>query len=165
MINEFDIERLEEIIKKTGYIFTDDRYPSINRYYEMLDSKKPHTIMAQNPNNEFHIGFFTFRREQDESITITEYNHYIENHKLIVNITEKSNTPIGTKLRFEEEETKYEDTYFKTSTIESVYKIKQFTKRPKDITDMKKLEKFIDYEKLEQLEKNESFDKKLKLQK
>ena len=42
---------------------------------------------------------------------------------------------------------------FKTSSIESVYSLKKYTKRPKDITDIKKLEPYIDKRKLELLDK------------
>lgn len=163
MVNEEDIEKLKKVISQTEYIFHDDRYPSKQRFYEMLENKPPHTVMAQNPNNEFHLGFFTFRREKDESMTVTEYSHIIENDSVVVNILERGYTPLGTSLRYDEDEFEYEGTRFRTSTIESVYKLKKFTQRPKDITDMEKIEQFIDIEKLEQLNQNASFEKKLSL--
>ena len=45
-------------------------------------------------------------------------------------------------------------TTFRTSTIESVYGLKGYTRRPKDITDMQKLEPYIDKQKLEQLKQH-----------
>lgn len=163
MVNEEDIEKLKQLIEQTEYKFQDDRYPTKERFYQMLDEKPPHTVLAQNPNNEFHLGFFTFRREKDESITITEYSHKVENSTLVVNVLERAYSSLGTKLRYDEEETIYEDTKFRTGTIESIYKLKSYTQRPKDITDMEKLEPYIDLEKLQLIEENRSYEKKLKL--
>lgn len=151
MINEDDIPKVSEIIELSGYKFQDDRFPSIERFYEMKKIKPPHTVLAQNPNNEFHLGFFTFRREQDNSITMREYSHRLEDEKVVVDVLERQSDPLGTSLRYDEIPTSYLGTTFKTSTIESVYNLKGYTKRPKDITDMKKLEPFIDKEKLLQI--------------
>ena len=79
MVNEDDIPMLAEIIEKSGYKFNDDRFPSLERYNEMQVNNPPHTVLAQNPNNEFHLGFFCFRRENDNSITMREYSHRLEN--------------------------------------------------------------------------------------
>ena len=154
MVNENDISKISEIMKLTGYKFYDDRFPSIERFNEMKEAKPPHTILAQNPNNEFHLGFFTFRRENDNSITMTEYSHRIEGNSVVVDLLERRSTPEGTRLRYDEEQTVYLGTSFKTSSIESVYKLKKYTHRPKDITDNKKLEPFVDISKLEKLNKN-----------
>lgn len=154
MVNEEDIPKLAEIMELTGYKFYDDRFPDIERFQQMQVNKPPHTVLAQNPNNEFHLGFFTFRRENDNSITMTEYSHRLENDIIVVDLLERKSTPIGTMLRYDETPITYLGASFKTSTIESVYKLKSYTKRPKDITDMKKLEPYIDRKKLEELNQN-----------
>ena len=151
MIDEEDIPKVAEIIELSGYQFHDDRFPSLERYQEMKQNKPPHTVLAQNPNNEFHLGFFTFRREQDNSITMREYSHRLEDGKVVVDVLERQSDPIGTELRYDENPTEYMGTTFRTSTIESVYALKGYTRRPKDITDMQKLEPFIDKQKLEAL--------------
>lgn len=152
MINEDDIEKVREIINETGYLFQDDRYPSLERFYEILQNKPPHTVMAQNPNNEFHLGFFTFRREKDSSVTMREYSHRVENGSLIIDVLERRNSVEGTHLRYDETQVEYNGTSFKTGTLENVVHLKQFTQRPKDITDTEKLIQFVDEEKLKQLE-------------
>ncbi len=151
MVNEQDIPKIAEIMKLTGYKFQDDRFPSLERYLEMEQNKPPHTVLAQNPNNEFHLGFFCFRREQDNSITMREYSHRVENNEVVVDVLERQSDPIGTSLRYDETPTTYMGTSFKTSSIENVYTLKSYTKRPKDITDMKKLAPFINKEKLNAL--------------
>ena len=45
-------------------------------------------------------------------------------------------------------------TSFKTSSVESIYNLKSYTKRPKDITDIQKLQPYINRNKLEELKKN-----------
>lgn len=154
MVNEEDIPKIAEIMELTGYKFYDDRFPDIERFHQMQANKPPHTVLAQNPNNEFHLGFFTFRRENDNSITMTEYSHRMENDIVMIDLLERKSTPKGTSLRYDETPTTYLGTTFKTSTVESVYSLKQYTKRPKDITDIQKLEPFIDRKKLEELKKN-----------
>lgn len=154
MVNEEDIPKLAEIIQSTGYKFHDDRFPSLERLKEMEQNKPPHTVLAQNPDNEFHLGFFTFRREQDNSITMREYSHHLENGEVIVDVLERQSDPIGTELRYDDNPTEYMGTTFRTSTIESVYAIKEYTRRPKDITDIEKLEPFIDKQKLEALKQH-----------
>ena len=151
MVNEEDIPKIAEIIELSGYIFQDDRFPNLDRFYEMLKNKPPHTILAQHPDNEFHLGFFCFKREKDNSITMREYSHKLENGEVVVDVLERQSDPIGTLLRYDEIPTTYLEASFKTSTIESVYNLKGYTKRPKDITDMKKLEQFIDKNKLTEL--------------
>ena len=154
MINEDDIPKVAEIIELSGYKFHDDRFPSLERFQEMEQNKPPHTVLAQNPNNEFHLGFFTFRREQDNSITMREYSHRIENGAVVVDVLERQSDPIGTALRYDETPTSYMGTSFRTSTVEGVYALKGYTRRPKDITDMQKLEPYIDKQKLMELTKH-----------
>lgn len=151
MVNEEDIPKIAQLVEKTGYKFQDDRFPTTERFHEIKQTKPPHTVLAQNPENEFHLGFFTFKRENDNSITMREYSHREENGKVVVDVLERTSDLIGTSLRYDETPTEYYGTSFKTSTVESVYNLKSYTKRPKDITDMQKLEPFVNKEKLEQI--------------
>lgn len=158
MVNEDDIPKVAEIIELSGYEFHDDRFPSVERYQEMEQNKPPHTVLAQNPNNEFHLGFFTFRREQDKSITMREYSHHLEDGMVVVDVLERQSDPIGTSLRYDETPTEYMGTTFRTSSLESVYSLKEYTRRPKDITDIQKLESFIDKSKLEALKQHPNYN-------
>lgn len=162
MVNEDDIPKIAEIMELTGYQFHDDRFPNIERFNEMQKEKPPHTVLAQNPNNEFHLGFFTFRRENDHSITMTEYSHRVENDTVVVDLLERKSSLIGTMLRYDEEPTSYLGTTFKTSSVESVYKLKQYTRRPKDITDIQRLEPFVDSRKLDKLNETPNVNEEYK---
>ena len=154
MINENDVEKARGLIELLGYEFKDDRFPSYERYYEMQQENPPHTVLAQNPNNEFHLGFFMFQREIDNSITMREYSHRLEDDKVIVDVLERRNTPEGTALRYDDKPVEFENMTFRTSTIESVYHLKSYTKRPKDISDNKKLEPYINKERLNSIKNN-----------
>lgn len=151
MINEEDIPRIASIIERMGYEFHDDRFPNLPRFKEMEVNPPPHTVLAQHPDNEFHLGFFTFKREPDKSITKREYSHRLEDGEVVVDVLERRTDPVGTALRFDETPTEYKGTSFRTGTTEDTYHLKSYTKRPKDITDMQKLEPYIDQSKLSQL--------------
>lgn len=151
MINENDIPKIVELLNILGYEFQDDRFPSIARCMEMQQKKPPHTVMAQNPNNEFHIGFFCFRREIDESITMREYSSSIQEGKVIVDVLERRTTPELTRLQYEEEPIFYGGSSFKMSSLESVYNIKQHTARPKDVYDIQNFAAHVNKEKVKQL--------------
>ena len=158
LVNEKDIPLLAELIDKNGFKFVDDRFPSLERYQKMLKEKPPHTVLAKTSKNEFHIGFFTFKRQSDNSITIKEYSHRLEQNKVIIDLLERQIDKIGTELRYDETPIEYKDTTFKTSSLESVYLLKTYTNRPKDIIDMKTLELYIDKNKLEEIKKHPSND-------
>ena len=151
MLNEDDISKVGEIMSQCGYDFHDDRFPNMSRYREMQETNQPHIVIANNPGNEFHLGFFTFKRNDDKSITMRDYSHRINNDHVAVDILERQSDLEGTALWYDDNPTNFMDTSFKTGTVESVYLLKEFTKRPKDITDMQKLEPFINKEKLAKL--------------
>lgn len=139
MLNENDLPKIAAILAPTNYELHDDRFPSLERFHEMQTCPPPHTVLAQHKDNEFHLGFFLFRREPDQSLTMREYSHRLENNRVVVDVKERLSDPIGTQLRYDENPILYNGIRFRTSTIESVYNLKNFTRRPKDLTDMKKL--------------------------
>ena len=154
MVNEEQLDKVKEVIDKFGYIYQDDRYPSVERFHEMEVNKPPHTVLAQNPDNEFHLGFFLFKRNPDDSMTIREYNHRLEDDRVVIDLLERKYDSIGTQLRYDSEPTNYQDTTFRIGSVEDVYILKGYTSRSKDITDKKKLEPYIDQLKIKELMNN-----------
>ena len=73
--------------------------------------------------------------------------------EIIVDRLERSYSPLGTDLRFNDE-FKLGDTIVHSCSVEHVYDLKGHTRRPKDITDMEKLESYVDNEKLKELRRN-----------
>lgn len=148
MINEDDIDKVKELVEICGYSFQDDRYPTLDRYNEMIQNKPTHIVFAMHPENDINFGFFCFRREKDNSITTREYSHHIENGKVIVEVLENKTTKEASDLRYDDTPTEFMQTSFKTSTVENVYHFKSLRKSSKDISDMKKLEPHINKDKL-----------------
>lgn len=155
MINEDDIEKVKVLMESSGYIFSDLRFPSIEEYHEMLKNKPPHQVMASFVDSEFHIGFFTFRRENDNSMTTTEYIQREESGEVIVDRLERSYSPEATQLNFEDT-CIYDGVIARISSPEHVYHLKSCTRRPKDLTDMEVLENHIDKVKLKELRRRPS---------
>jgi len=85
---------------------------------------------------------------------MTEYSHRLQEGNVEVDVLERRSDPISTQLRYEEVPTEFMGTSFRTGTVENVYHLKGFTKRPKDYTDMKILEPYMDKQKLEELKKH-----------
>lgn len=76
--------------------------------------------------------------------------------KDVAMVLERSNSLESTKLDYEEKTTKYAGTEFRSSTAESVYSKKVYTRNPKDILDINALEKYIDFDKIEEMKKHKS---------
>lgn len=154
MVNEEDIQKVEESLENTDYQFSDMRFDSPKTF----DSREQrpagnHEVVANNKKNEFHIGFFCFRREQDNSIIAREYYTDYEQGTKVSKVMERPSTPELTSLQYNEIPIIYNGTQFKTGSLESVYNIKKYTQRPKDQTDVKVIEPFVDKNKVETLKK------------
>lgn len=155
MVAEKDLEKVKQTLQGTEYEFFDNR----------LDNKKSlengvghtqgeHEVIANNKFNEFHLGFFLFRREKDESITIREYFMDKEkNGKEVPMVLERNCLKELVDLEYTSEETEFAGTKFKTSTIESVYVKKMYTKTPKDMLDIEVLKDKIDEKKITEMKK------------
>ena len=154
MVKEEDIPRLKAIMESKGYSFQDDRFPTPERVREMQEKKPPHTVMAQNPDNEFHLGFFTFRRESDGSIIDREYTHRIENGEVVVDVRETRMDPVLASLRYDDEHVQFEWASFRCCSPEYTYILKGYTKRQKDYTDMDIIRPKLNMEKLAEIEKH-----------
>ena len=161
-INENDISKVAEIMELIGYEFHDDRFPNLERCKEMTQNKPPHTVLAQNKDNEFHLGFFPFRREQDNSITEKKYSYRIVDEKVMIDVIERKSDRHGTELRFDDKKTEFMGTSFRTCTLESIYQYKDYKKRPKDITDMRIIEPFLNKERLYELRNHPTQDTEIK---
>ena len=113
-----------------------------------------HEVIANHKDNEFHLGFFLFRREQDNSLTIREYfMQENENGEKVPMVLERHCPKELVDLEYMQEETEYAGTRFRTSTPESVYAKKMSTRHPKDMLDIEALENKIDHSKITEMSK------------
>ena len=155
MVAEKDIPKVREALSGTAYKFSDNRLSN----KKILEDGAGHTlgeheVIANHKDNEFHLGFFLFRREQDNSLTIREYfMQENENGEKVPMVLERNCPKELVELEYSEERTEYAGTSFKTSTPESVYAKKMHTGQPKDKLDIEALKDKVDKEKIAEMEK------------
>lgn len=154
MIAEKDIPQVQEALKDSEYNFSDDRFNNQKRLTQGVGhTQGEHEVIANHKENEFHLGFFLFRREQDNSITIREYfMEENENGEKVPKVLERHEPAELVALEYSEELTDYAGTQFRTSTPESVFAKKMSTKHPKDMLDLKALKGKVDFNKIKKME-------------
>ena len=155
MIAEKDIEKVRESLKGTDYDFSDDRFDNKKRFSEGVGhTQGEHEVIANHKENEFHLGFFLFRREPDQSITIREYfMQEKESGEKVPMVLERHCPKELVELEYTAEETEFAGTRFRTSTPESVYAKKMYTRHEKDMLDIKALKDKVDEKKIEEAKK------------
>lgn len=155
MIAEKDIEKVREALKETDYNFFDNRFDNQKSLSEKVGhTQGEHEVIANHKQNEFHLGFFLFRREQDQSMTIREYfMQEKENGEKVPMVLERNCPKELVDLEYTVEATEFAGTRFKTSTPESVYAKKIYTKNKKDMLDIEALKDKVDKKKIEEARK------------
>lgn len=155
MIAEKDIEKVREALKGTDYDFSDDRFDNQKRLSEGVGhTQGEHEVIANHKENEFHLGFFLFRREPDQSMTIREYFMLEkENGEKVPMVLERNCPKELVDLEYTVEETEFAGTRFRTSTPESVYAKKMSTRHEKDMLDIEALKDKVDESKIEEAKK------------
>ncbi len=158
MVEEKDIEKVREALAGTDYEFSDDRFNNQKRLAEGVGhTQGEHEVIANHKENEFHLGFFLFRREPDQSITIREYfMQERENGERVPMVLERHYPKELVDLEYTSEETEFAGTKFRTSTPESVYAKKMHTRHDKDMLDIQALKDKVDERKIEEAKKYET---------
>lgn len=158
MVAEKDIEKVREALAGTDYEFSDDRFNNQKRLAEGVGhTQGEHEVIANHKENEFHLGFFLFRREPDQSITIREYfMQERENGERVPMVLERHCPKELVDLEYTSEETEFAGTKFRTSTPESVYSKKMHTRHDKDMLDIQALKDKVDERKIEEAKKYET---------
>lgn len=152
MVSESDLPKVQQALAGSDYVFLDDRLNNKKKYTEGVGhTQGEHEVIANHKENEFHLGFFLFRREDDGGITVREYFMEEKNGIKTPRILERNIPAELVALEYSEEPTKFAGTSFRTSTPESVLSKKQYTRHPKDLLDIKALEGKIDPEKMEKI--------------
>ncbi len=154
MIAEKDIPKVQEALKDSEYNFSDDRLNNTKRLSQGVGhTQGEHEVIANHKDNEFHLGFFLFRREPDNSITVREYfMEENENGEKVPKILERHEPAELVALEYSEKLTDFAGTQFRTSTPESVYAKKMSTKHPKDMLDLAVLRDKVDFDKIKEMQ-------------
>ena len=159
MLNEDDIDNVALALQGTDYDFQDKRFNN-EKYFDSTEKRVrgEHELVAQNRNNEFHLGFFPFVRGKEGEINSRGYFQTNENGENVTMICERPSTLEQTQLSYDERPIQYRGTSFRMGSLESVYNIKNHTKndlgREKDGYDVAMLERSgkLGYEKAKQLQ-------------
>lgn len=160
MVSEADLPKVQEALKDSNYNFSDDRLDNKKRYSpDVGHTQGEHEVIANHKENEFHLGFFLFRREEDKSITVREYFMEEENGVKKPKILERNIPEELAALEYSEEYTEFAGTKFRASTPESVLSKKMYTRHEKDMLDIEALEGKVDLEKMEEMKKYQSTTK------
>ena len=153
MVSETELPKVKAAMEGTDYEFSDNRLDNKRRLSkDGSHAQGEHEVIANHKENEFHIGYFMFRREPDNSMTVREYFMQEQsNGQKVPKILERHLPKELAELEYSEDETTFAGTRFRTSTPEAVIAKKEFTRNPKDILDLEKLRGKIDFEKRTQL--------------
>lgn len=151
MIAEKDIDKVREALKDSDYVFSDNRLATDKTYDPKVGhTQGEHEVIARHKENEFHLGFFLFDRQRDNSIDIIEYYKGRKDGKDVPMVLKRHLPKELVELEYMVESTEYANTSFRTSTPESIYSKKVYTAKGKDLLDIHALEGKIDFEKIEE---------------
>ena len=155
MVEEGDIEKVREILQGTDYEFFDNRMNNQKRLEDGVGhTQGEHEVIANHKDNEFHIGFFLFRREKDGSITKREYfMQENENGERVPMVLEMHFPKELVNLEFQEEPVDYAGTKIKICSPESTFYRKMYTRNSKDMLDIEAIKEKMDYSKIEEMNK------------
>lgn len=146
LIEEKDIHLLRDIFKDSDYDFYDNRYMSIKTLNEKGYTDGEHEVIAKQKNSNFHIGFFLLSKTTEE-YSIIEYFKEGNTQKKI-----ERKLPIKYfQYQYSDNLIKYKETYFKTVTVECIYKNKLSMNREKDKYDCNMLKEYLNLDKLDHL--------------
>ena len=136
MVAEEDLDKVRAALQGTDYVFEDNRLNnSKTRKPGSNHTSGEHEVIANHKDNEFHLGFFLFKRNPDNSLDIREY--YMEKGEPQVLIRHMPRELV--ELEYTNKTTEYHGTRFRTSTPESVIAKKESTRHGKDLLDIEVL--------------------------
>lgn len=151
MIAEKDIEKVREALEGSDYVFSDNRLTTDKTYDpEIGHTQGEHEVIAKHKESEFHLGFFLFDRQRDESIDIIKYYKGRKDGKDVPMLLKRHLPKELVELEYTVESTEYANTSFRTSTPESIYSKKSYTAKEKDRLDIQALEGKIDPTKIDE---------------
>ncbi|MBQ4583320.1 MAG: hypothetical protein IJO33_01395 [Bacilli bacterium] len=138
LIEEKSVNKLSKVFENTDYIFYDNRLKNnkVLNHYGYPDGE--HEVIANYKYNNFHIGFFLFRKNRQD-YTIIDY--FKENNEI-----KKLERTLPIKyfyFQYNNEPKNYCGINLKSVRKELIYKNKKIMNRKKDLFDIQKLENHI----------------------
>ena len=146
-LNEADMDKFRQVCEEMGLQFHDDRITT-PRVLKNGIPAGDHEVLATLDGSDFHIGAFCFERKPDGTIVNKGYYH---DEKGQVYTRDDVMSPELAREIFGREQVDFRGQKLTITPPEYVYKLKNYTKKDKDLSDIEFMEDRIDKEKLEKI--------------
>lgn len=146
-LNEADMSKFKEVCEEMGLQFHDDRLTT-PRVLKNGIPAGDHEVLATLDGSDFHIGAFCFERKPDGTIVNKGYYHD-ENGQVYTR--DDIMSPELVNEIFGREQVDFRGQKLTITPPEYVYRLKNYTKKDKDLADIMFMESRIDKDKLERI--------------
>lgn len=146
-LNERDMSKFKEVCEEMGLQFHDNRMTT-PRILKNGIPAGDHEVLATLDGSDFHIGAFCFERKPDG--TVINKGYYHDDRGQIYTRDEVISPELAEEI-FGREEVDFRGQKLVITPPEFVYRLKNYTKKDKDLVDIMFMEGRIDKSKLERI--------------
>ena len=146
-LNEADMSKFKEVCEEMGLQFHDDRLTT-PRVLKNGIPAGDHEVLATLDGSDFHIGAFCFERKPDG--TIVNKGYYHDENGQVYTRDDIMNSELANEI-FGREQVDFRGQKLTITPPEYVYRLKNYTKKDKDLADIMFMESRIDKDKLERI--------------
>ncbi len=146
-MNEDDLEKFGIICQRLGFQFSDKRMDSPRVLVNGIPHGE-HEVIAEIPGSDLHIGVFPFKRNKDGSIDNRSYYKDEDGKTMVWN---EHISPSLAKLIFGKERIEHNGQEIIITPPEYVYSLKSYTRKNKDLYDLRFMDGKIDMDKLSEI--------------
>lgn len=158
-MNEDDLEKFMLICQRLGFNYSDRRMNS-PRILENGIPHGEHEVIVEIPESDLHIGVFPFKRNKDGSIDNRSYYKDENGETMVWN---EHISPSLAKLVFGKEKVEYNGHEIIITPPEYVYSLKSYTRKNKDLYDLRFMDGKIDMDKLSEISSLNRTDRRVDL--
>ena len=146
-LNEADMNKFRQVCEEMGLQFHDDRLTT-PRVLKNGIPAGDHEVIATLDGSDFHIGAFCFERKPDG--TIVNKGYYHDESGQVYTRDDVMPPELASEI-FGREQVDFRGQKLTITPPEYVYRLKNYTKKDKDLTDIMFMEGRIDKDKLERI--------------
>ena len=147
-LNEADIEKFRQVCEEMGLTFHDDRLTT-PRVLKNGIPAGDHEVLATLDGSDFHIGVFCFERKPDG--TIVNKGYYRDENGVVHTRNDIFDPDYASEI-FGMETVDFRGQKLTITPPEYVYKLKKYTQKEKDLSDIQFMSDKIDKNKLARIE-------------
>lgn len=146
-LNEADMDKFRQVCEEMGLQFHDDRVTT-PRVLKNGIPAGDHEVLATLDGSDFHIGAFCFERKPDG--TIVNKGYYHDESGQVYTRDDVMPPELASEI-FGREQVNFRGQKLTITPPEYVYRLKNYTKKDKDLADIMFMEGRIDKDKLERI--------------